>query len=108
MAWITLLTFLGLPLGFGTFFCWRAYQLAIRGRTELAHQWLFRETPGIERYAKLFAIRDLIFAFGCLLFIGLLFAMPAYFTVWSGVLAVFGGAYQCITLFAMQKVSSSK
>jgi hypothetical protein len=103
MYWLVALTFIGLPLGFAVFFCWRAYQLAIVGRVELSHQWL-PKAPGIERYAKLFAVRDLIFAAGCFLFLALILTVPHYFAAWTSLLAVFGLVHQAISAYAVQKV----
>jgi hypothetical protein len=104
MYWLILLTFILLPLGFAAFLVWRAYQLAISGKVNLTRQWLPRPVPGIEQYAKLFALRDLLLAFGCLLFVGLLLAFPAYFSAWPSLLAAFGFLHQGITYYAVHKV----
>ena len=108
MAWVIAFIFIVVPLGMAIFFCWRAYQLAVKGRVELAHQWLPEPAPGIEHFAKLLAYRDLIFAFGCLLFLALLLAMPQYFAVLPGVLAAFGFGHQAITYYAIHKAKKAK
>ena len=105
MYWVIALGFFGLPLGMGVFLCWRAYQLTVNRRVGLTHQWLLRETPGIERYAKLFAARDLILAFGCFLFVGLLLTMPDGWKAWISMLTVFSCIHQCITYLAMHRVA---
>lgn len=107
MIIFTITLFIGLPLGMAIFLCWRAYQLTYGGRVEFAHQWLTREVPGIEQYARLFAVRDLFFATGCIAFVGLLLALPAYFTVWPGVLAFSAAIHQAITAYAMYKVQKN-
>jgi hypothetical protein len=105
MYWVIALGFFGFPSAMGVFLCWRAYQLAVNRRVGLANQWLMKETPGIERYARLFAARDLILALGCFLFVGLLLTMPAGWKVWIPMLTVFSCIHQCITSLAMHRVS---
>jgi hypothetical protein len=107
MIIFTVTLFIVLPLGMAIFLCWRAYQLTYGGRARLAHQWLTREMPGIEQYAKLFAVRDLFLAIGCLVFVGLLLALPAYFTIWPGVIAFSAAVHQAITAYAMYKVQKN-
>ena len=97
--------FFGLPLGMAVFLCWRAYQLGILGRMELARQWLLIQAPGIEKFAKLFAVRDLISAFGCFLFVALLLLFPVYIKAWSSLLSTFAFAHQSITYYAAYKAS---
>jgi hypothetical protein len=108
MTLFIVILMIGLPLGMAIFLCWRAYQLTHGGRVNLTHQWLGRKTPGIEKYAKLFAIRDLLFATGCIVFICLLLTMPAYFSVWPGLLAAFAAVHQTITAFAVYKIQKEK
>jgi hypothetical protein len=108
MYWIILLTFIVLPLALAAFLLWRAYQLAIVGRLALTHQWLAQPVPGIERYAKVFAIRDLIFAFGCLLFLVLLFTEPTFYQAWISLLALFGFLHQGITYYAVYRVERQR
>ena len=105
MYWLILLVFIGLPISMAAFLCWRAYQLSVAGRVELAHQWLVKATPGIEKFAKLFAVRDLIFAFGCLLFVVLLLSMPMYVAAWTSILSAFAFVHQGITYYAAQKAA---
>lgn len=104
MYWLIVLVFIGLPIGLAAFLIWRAYRIAFAGQVSLCHQWLPLKAPGIEKYAKLLAARDLIFALGCLLFVALLLVYPAYFTVWPSLLAAFGFLHQGITYYAVHKV----
>ena len=94
-------------MAMAAYLCWRAYQLAIKGRLELSHQWLPAKAPGIERFARLLAVRDLVFAFGCLLYLVLLASLPQYFVAWPGVLAAFAFTHQAISYYAIHKAKKA-
>jgi hypothetical protein len=101
---VTVLVFLVLPAGMASFLLWRAYQMGIKGRVELTHQWISRPPEGIEAFAGWFAWRDLTFGAGLLACLVLLLALPQYFAAWIPLMALFGFIHQGFTGYALHKL----
>jgi hypothetical protein len=93
-----------LPAGMATFLLWRAYQMGVKKRVELARQWISRPPAGIEEFARLFAWRDLIFGGGLLLCLALSLTLPHYIPAWISLMAVFSFVHQGFTGYALLKL----
>lgn len=101
---ITVLAVIVAPAAMAAFLLWRAYQLGVRHRTELARQWVSRPPEGIEEFTRLFAWRDLVFAailLGCL---GLMLSLPNYLAAWIPLMALGGFVHQGVTGYALIKL----
>jgi hypothetical protein len=100
------LVFIILPIGFATFFIWRAYQLGIKRRVELTRQWMCRAPDGIENYASLFAWRDLLLALTVLLFLVLMMLLPKYLKAWIALLGILIPINQGFNGYALRKIKN--
>ncbi len=105
---LTYLVFLVLPAGLATFLFWRAYQLGVKHRLDLARQWISRPPDGIEAFARFFVLRDLIFGCGLFLCLVLILTLPRHFSVWIPLMGVFSFVHQGFTGYALQKLKKKQ